>query len=645
MCGITGLWSEYGVDRESLTIMAETIRHRGPDDFGIYLNDQIGLANARLSIIDLDSGRQPISNEDESVWIVFNGEIYNYPELRQRLSEQGHIFRTNSDTEVIVHLYEEYGIDCVKELRGMFAFAIWDERLQRLLLARDPLGQKPIYYNHSREGFSFASEVKSLLCLPHIVPRMNMEAAHQYISLRCVPGPATLFEDIAKLPAGHVLTFSNNVVNISQYWDLHYTPKLAGSEADTVEQLRQLLLETVESHMLSDVPIGAFLSGGIDSTLITAMMSTLSKSPISTFSVGVKADDFNELPYARMVAERYGTQHHELIVEPDLVDALPDMLWHIEEPVDPFAFGVYSVAQLASQYVKVVLGGDGGDEIFAGYDRYLGNQMVDVYCMLPAQVRRHLIEPTIRRLPDNFSYNNRVQKLRWLVAMSQTSAGERYAASASFLRFTHEHKQALYTEELWQDLGHDDTTNYLLDYFYADNAAHSIDKMLYTDVKTRLPDHLLMIGDRMTMAHSLEGRSPYVDQDVVEFVAHLPATLKLNGRRLKHIQREVARDYLPAELVNRPKQGFSFPLAYWFRNELRPLLSNTFRESLLVEAGYFREEAMHTLLDEHVSGQVDHNYRLWLLLNLEMWYRMFVENQSLGQLQDFLESNAMQPVT
>ena len=281
--------------------------------------------------------------------------------------------------------------------------------------------------------------------------------------------------------------------------------------------------------------------------------------------------------------------------------------------------------------------------MFAGYDRYLGNQIVDLYCMLPGPIRRHLIEPAINRLPDNFSYNNRVQKLRWLTAMSRTEAGERYAASASFLRFSHEHKQALYTENLWRELGSTDSSAYIVDYFNADNAEHSIDKMLYADVKTRLPDHLLMIGDRMTMAHSLEGRSPYVDKEVAEFVALLPSRLKLNGRRLKYIQREVARDFLPETLVKRPKQGFSFPLAYWFRNELRALLSNTFRESMLVEAGYFRQEAMYSLLDEHVSGQIDHNYRLWLLLNLELWYRTFVENHSRDQVQEFLVRASEQP--
>lgn len=638
MCGICGQISPDGVDLKKLQDMTAEIRHRGPDDDGFYVNGVIGLANRRLSIIDLDSGKQPISNENGSIWIVFNGEIYNYPILRSQLIEQGHTFKTHSDTEVIVHLYEEYGPDCVKKLRGMFAFAIWDEAKQRLFLARDPLGQKPVYFTQKNGNFAFASEIKALLRGENITPRLNTRAMHHLISLRCIPDADTLFQGIDKLPAGHILLFEHGELIIKPYWDLHYEPKLTGSETEITENLHQLLLDTVACHMLSDVPLGVFLSGGIDSSLIAAMMSTLSDNPVKTFSIGVKAQDFNELPYARIVAEQYNTDHYEFIVEPDLIATLPEMIWRMEEPVDPFAFGVYSVARLASQHVKVALGGDGGDEMFAGYDRYFGNQIVDLYCLLPSPVRQHLIEPIIKKLPDNYSYNNRVQKLRWLIAMSKTSAGERYSHSASFLRFSHAHKQALYTKALWRELGGLDSTEHLLHYYEANNASHAIDKMLYTDVKTRLADHLLMIGDRMTMAHSLEGRSPFVDQYVTEFVARIPAELKLKGRRLKHIQREVARKYLPDTLINRPKKGFGFPLAYWFKNELRELTTTMFQHSNLVAEGYFQQEAMTTLLNEHIGGQVDHNYRLWLLLNLELWHRLYIEGKSGEDLKALLLS-------
>ncbi|MHB1131397.1 MAG: asparagine synthase (glutamine-hydrolyzing) [Chloroflexota bacterium] len=636
MCGIAGIWAQTGVKQDLLGRMAAEIRHRGPDDEGFYERAGVGLASRRLSIIDVDSGRQPIANEDGTVWIVFNGEIYNYPALRERLAAHGHRFKTNTDTEVVIHLYEEYGPDCVKELRGMFAFAIWDELRQSLFLARDPLGQKPLYYAQQGETFVFGSEIKSLLQHEAIKPRLNPRALHHYISLRYVPGDDTLFEGISKLPAGHTLLRNEEGATVQRYWDLQYEPKLPGSAQDITRQLRDLLLETVECHMLSDVPLGAFLSGGIDSSLVVALMSTLSPTPIKTFSIGVRDESFSELPWARLVAQRYGTEHHELVVEPNLVGTLPRMLWHMEEPVDPFAFGVYSVAQLASQHVKVVLGGDGGDEMFAGYDRYFGNRVLDLYWLLPAPLRHRFIEPLINRLPDNFGYNNRVQKLRWLATMSETKAGERYAQSASLLRFGPAHKEALYTDTLWRAVGGLDSYAEIVRHFDAGNASDPVDRMLFTDVRTRLADHLLMVVDRMTMAHSLEGRSPYVDQEVAAFAARIPAHLKLHGRRLKHIEREVAREFLPAALIKRSKQGFGFPLARWFRGELRPVLTNVLGDSRLVAEGYFRPEAIRTLLDEHVSGRVDHNYRLWLLFNLELWHRLFMEGQSQAEIGEML---------
>ncbi|MBE2269921.1 MAG: asparagine synthase (glutamine-hydrolyzing), partial [Anaerolinea sp.] len=569
------------------------------------------------------------------IWIVFNGEIYNYPALRRDLIDLGHRFRTNSDTEVIVHLYEQYGVDAIKRLRGMFTFAIWDDTRRRLLLARDPMGQKHLYYQHTPASFRFASEMKALFA-DGVTRELNPAGMNHLLSLRCIPAEETLFAGIHKLPAGHWLLFEEGEVSIRRYWELNYEPKREGTEAELIDELHGRLVETIQSHMISDVPLGAFLSGGIDSSLITAIMATHSPTPIKTFSIGVREDDFNELPYARMVAQQYKTDHHEYVVEPNLVTQLPDMLHFMEEPVDPFAFGVYSVSKLASQHVKVVLGGDGGDEMFAGYDRYLGNQLVDLYCLLPGALRAHLVEPLIKRLPDNFSYNNRVAKLRWLVAMSDSSAGERYAQSASFLRFGYAHKQALYSSLLWDQVGNSDSVSLLARYFDLPNASDPIDKMLFTDVKTRLADHLLMVGDRMTMAHSLEGRSPYVDHQLGEFIATMPASLKLKGRHLKHALREVSRRYLPEALVERPKRGFSFPLAYWFKTDLLALTDRLFCESRLAQAGYFRADAMRALLQEHASGAVDHNYRLWLLLNMELWYRLFVVGESKEALKVWL---------
>jgi asparagine synthase (glutamine-hydrolysing) len=617
--------------------MADEIRHRGPDDDGYFVKENIALASRRLSIIDIQQGKQPISNESNTIHVIFNGEIYNYPELRESLQARGHHFRTHTDTEVIVHLYEEHGTDCLGYLRGMFAIALWDEQTQRLLLARDPLGQKPLYY--SADGgnqFIFASEVKALLQHGSISPRLNKTAMHHVISLRYAPGTTTLFEQVEKLPAGHFLTLENGVHKIERYWDLRYTPKLRDSEEEVAARLKSLLMETVECHMLSDAPLGAFLSGGMDSSLIVAFMARASSRPVKTFSVGCRESTYNELPFARMLADRYQTEHYEEVVEASLISALPRAIYFMEEPLDPSAFGIYYASRIAAKHVKVVLGGDGGDEMFAGYDRYLGNQLADLYCLLPSPLRRRLIEPIIRRLPDDFSYNNRVQKLRWLVAMSHINGGKRYAESACFLRFGNAQKRQVYSEPLWNELQADDSVEHLLRFFETDNAHDAVDRMLYTDVKTRLADNILMINDRMTMAHSIEGRSPFVDQKLAEFAATIPANMKIRGRRLRHIQRRVAAELLPEALIGRPKKGFGFPLAHWFRNELRSLTSELLCHGRLVTEGLFRADGIALMLEEHFNGKFDHNYRLWMLLNLELWYRIFVEQQTLEAVEETL---------
>jgi asparagine synthase (glutamine-hydrolysing) len=624
-------------DETVVRAMNDRLRHRGPDDEGMFISRHAVLANRRLSIIDLVDGSQPISNELGTIHVVYNGEIYNYRELRRDLLEKGHRFRSQSDTEVIVHLYEEYGEACVEKLNGMFAFAIWDEASERLMLARDPLGQKPLYYATLGDDFVFASEVKAILEHPRILPKLNTEALHHFLSLRCVPGTATLFQGVNKVAAGHTLVWDTHGVVLRRYWDLTYVPKLTVPEAEIVSQLAQMLESTVASHMVSDVPLGAFLSGGIDSSLVVAMMSRATRQRPKTFSIGVREPTFNELPYARMVAEQYATEHYEGVVEPDIVATIPEMIYYMEEPVDPFGLGVYRAAQLASQHVKVVLGGDGGDEVFAGYDRYLGNHLVDMYCAIPAVVRRRFLEPLIQRLPDNYQYNNRVQKLRWLVAMSSKEGDRRYAESASYLRFTHERKRDLYTDALWRTLGANHSEEELVRLFDAPNAQSELDKMLHADVKTRLADHDLMVVDRMTMAHSIEGRSVFVDRQLVEFVAAIPARLKIHRGTLKYVERRVAQRLLPGTLVKRKKQGFGFPLAAWFRRELRSVTARLLGQGSLAAAGYFRPSAMLSMLDEHTSGNVDHNYRLWLLLNAELWHRIFIEGESRDDLQGLLQ--------
>jgi asparagine synthase (glutamine-hydrolysing) len=635
MCGIAGIISAD--HKEAIEPMTAALAHRGPDGEGFYRDEWIALGQRRLSIIDLAGGKQPIANEDGSMQLICNGEIYNSPSLRKDLQMRGHQFRTATDVEVILHLYEEYGRDCVKHLRGMFAFAIWDRRRRSLLLARDHLGQKPLFYCHIGGDFLFASEVKGLLASRLLTAQIDLDALWHYVSLRFIPERYSLFKGIHKLPAATLLEWRDGVQQTQSYWRLDFRDKLAGDGAQIEEQLDQLLQETVRLHLLSDVRVGAFLSGGIDSSTVAAMMAQASESPVPTFTIGVREQQFNELPYARMVAQRYGMEAHERIVEADLVRLMPAMIHHLDEPADPFGVGVYLAAQMASETVKVVLCGDGGDENFAGYDRFAGQRLVDYYCMLPACFRQRLMAPLIARIPDTFGYNSLAQKAAWVQAMSAYGAGERYAQSMSFLRFTNEAKTSLFTAESRHALGDADSLGKILCFFDADSEIDLVDRMLYTDLMTRMPDHLLPIVDRMSMAHGLECRPPLMDYRVVEFAAAIPASLKLRGRQLKYILKRVAARHLPAELLRRRKQGFAFPLGLWLRNDLRDFVTRVFASSRFVELGLFERSYLQQLLDEHLQGGVDHNYRLWILINLEFWYRLYFEGETVESLRQWAE--------
>jgi asparagine synthase (glutamine-hydrolysing) len=417
-----------------------------------------------------------------------------------------------------------------------------------------------------------------------------------------------------------------------------------GSEADIVDRLKKLLLETVRSHLISDVPLGAFLSGGMDSSTVASMMAIASPEPIATFSIGVKQADFNELPYARLVAAKYQTKHHEAIVDEDLVKLLPKLIWHMDELSDPFGFGIFLVAQMAKPHVKVVLGGDGGDELFVGYDRYVGNALVDCYCYIPERIRKHVMRTVIKLIPDSYTYNSVAQKIRWINEMSLRSGGERYAESMSFLRFTHEMKEKLFTTRLQKQLKEDfGSSPKILEHFDAGNATEIVEKMLYTDMMTRLPEHLLRIVDHMTMAHGLEDRSPLLDREVVEFAASIPRELKVRGRRLKYLFKKVAKDFLPPELLSRRKQGFAFPLGYWMQGGLAKLLETLFRKSRLSDEGYFHQSYMMELLEQHRKGAADHNYRLWILLNLELWWRTYIDRSSVEELEEMMHGLLPRP--
>ena len=536
MCGIAGiLTSEH---QDVIQPMTSAMSHRGPDDEGFFHDAYIAFGQRRLSIIDLAGGRQPIANEDETLQLICNGEIYNSPTLRKELEDRGHRFRTHTDVEVILHLYEEYGRGCISRLRGMFAFALWDSHRHKLLLARDHMGQKPLFFCRTGDALLFASEVKAILASGLIRPEMDLDALWHYISLRFVPDRYTLFKGIEKLPAATSMLWQDGRIDFERYWCPDFTNKLPGSEEEVTDQLDELLRETVSMHLLSDVQVGAFLSGGIDSSLIAALTANFSADPVPAFSIGVTDQRFNELPYARQVVKKYGMQGLERIVDPDLVQILPRMIWHLDEPSDPFGFGVYLVSQLASEHVKVVLGGDGGDESFAGYDRFAGQRLVDYYCALPEWFRRKVMARGIDLIPESFGYKSLAQKAAWMNDMSFYTSGERYAQSMSFLRFTAEAKTRLFRPEALRKLTDRDSIAKILCHFNANNVNELVDRMLYTDLMTRMPDHLLPIVDRMSMAHSLENRSPLVDYKVVEFAASIPTAMKLKGRHLKHILRK-----------------------------------------------------------------------------------------------------------
>lgn len=632
MCGIAGA---IGGNAEELARrMTSALVHRGPDDSGYFTADNVAFGFRRLSIIDLEGGNQPILNESGDVVFVCNGEIYNSPDIRRKLIAAGHRFRTHTDVEVILHLYEEHGEDCVRHLRGMFAFAIWDMRSKRLLLAKDHMGQKPLFFYQDNERFLFASEIQALLASGAVARSMDVNSLWHYLSLRSMPDECSLIEGVHKLPAATTLAWTaGEERRLGRYWTPDFRAKLQLSENELADALDECLRETVASHLLSDVPVGVFLSGGIDSTTIGAMMARGSDEPVPAFSIGVDDASFDELPLARKVAAAENMTFHGERVKADIASLLPMMVHHLGEPADPYAVGIYLVSRLAARHVKVVLSGDGGDESFGGYDRYAGQRLVDFYCMLPTVLRKKVMPKVIAATPETFRYKSMAQRLSWLHAMSELEGGERYARALGVLRFTPEERSLLFRPEAVNNLDDPDTVGKVLRYFDAQNVESLTDRMLYSDLMIRVPDHNLVMGDRMSMACSLEVRAPFVDPRVVEFAASLPPEMKIRGRRLKYLLREVAGRYLPSDITRLPKQGFGFPVGTWMRRDLQALVRRRLRDSRLVAAGIFRAEPVERLMHEHMEGRVDHSYRLWLLLGLEIWHEIYIEGRSVAAVQ------------
>lgn len=641
MCGISGYICPEGVKAADIEKMTQAIRHRGPDDFGLFIDAEhkAGLGHRRLSIIDLSGGRQPMSNEDGSLWISFNGEIYNYQDIKSRLANH-HEFKTKSDTEVILHLYEDKGEKCLEYLRGMFAFAIYDQNKKKLFMARDHLGQKPLYYYHNHEKFAFASEIKSLLALNPELNQLNPEALYEYFTLRIITPPRSMFLKIEKLPPGHFLVFQNGETEIKRYWDLKYEPKVQMNFSDILEELEQEIETTIQYHLVSDVPVGAFLSGGMDSSLVVAMMKKHAAGSIKTFSGDVPYENFSEIPFARMVADRYHTDHHELTIYPSLIRSLPDLVWHLDEPSDPLSVCMFYISELAGKEVKVVLGGDGGDELFGGYDRYYGNVLVRYYSILPDALRKHVFEKIIRMMPEDFWYRGYSHRLRWMHQISFYDGAERYAKSLGYFYFSDGFRRRLYTNRFLNNVGAFDPEASVKKYFDCDSAEEIIDKMLYADSMTRMPDHPNMILDRMTMAHGLEARSPFLDHKLAEFCAGIPPKFKVKGFQRRFIEVQLAKKYLPPALIKKKKQGFSSALPYILADEFKLLYKIFLRDSSLVRNGYLNKTAIDFLLEEHLNNRMDHGNRLWLLCNAEVWYRMFIENQSRDNIKELLLSQS-----
>jgi asparagine synthase (glutamine-hydrolysing) len=625
--------------------MIAALRHRGPDDEGTYLSGSAGLGHRRLSIIDLTRGHQPISNEDGTLWIVFNGEIYNYRELQPDLLARGHRFVTESDTEIILHLYEEYGPACVGRLRGMFAFAIWDARRRRLFAARDHLGQKPFYYAHRGDTLLFGSEIKALLAADPTLATPDLAAFDQYLTLRLVAPPRSMFRHVRKLPPAHWLTYDmDRGVHVERYWDLSYEPKLEGDEDELLEELERRMVQCLRLHLVSDVPVGAFMSGGLDSTLIAAMIMHhgLAES-IQTFSFGLPYRKYDEAPHAKLVAERYRTDHHERIITPSLLDTLPRLVRHLDEPSDPLAICHYLISRFARRHVKVVLGGEGGDELFGGYDRYYGNRYAGYYASIPQPVRRWLLGPALGLLPDGQWYKSAAHQLKWLHELAYHRGGTRYAKSLGYFYFADRMRADLYGPVLRTASTRFDPDAAIREPYERAVAHEGLDRMLYADSQVRLPDHPVMILDRMSMAHGLEARAPFMDHELAEFAARLPTHLKVRRRRTRYIQRKLAERYLPRELLRRPKQGFQSALPYMLRDEYRLLFRVFLRDAALARHGLLRQRPIDTLLAEHLAGSADHGNRLWLLLNSEMWFRVFIEGETVEDLDARIAEKAGQP--
>jgi asparagine synthase (glutamine-hydrolysing) len=627
MCGIVGFVNadSRSANRELLEKMNRCIVHRGPDEDGFYLKENVGLAMRRLSIIDLVGGQQPIFNENRTKAIVFNGEIYNFQELREDLEKQGHKFYTNSDTEIIVHLYDKHGADCVNFLRGMFAFAIWDETDKSLFIARDRVGKKPLLYSHQANGdLIFGSEFTALLAHPQISREVDAEAIDNYLSFLCIPAPQTAFRQIRKLEPAHWLRWKGGKIETKRYWLPDFSKKIKISETEAIEETTRILREATKLRMISEVPLGAFLSGGVDSSIVVALMAQESASPVKTFSIGFEEQDYSELKYAKRVAEHINAEYHEFIVKPNALEVLPTLIEHYGEPyADSSAIPTYYVAKETRQFVTVALNGDGGDESFAGYERYAAMKLAELYNRFPHFARKILIEKPIDLFPTSEIKRSRVRDVKRFFQAAGLPKTERYFRWVSI--FSRAAKHEIYTTEFAERIAGQNSSDVLDRWFSKANGAGLLNSMLLTDQMAYLPNDLLVKVDIASMANSLEARSPFLDHKVIEFAASLPENLKMQGFNTKSLLKKVAARLVPKEVIYRRKMGFGVPIGDWFRKDMKNFVREILSAEKSLNRGIFRPEMIEKYVNEHTTAEKDHTHQLWILLMLELWFQKFID--------------------
>jgi asparagine synthase (glutamine-hydrolysing) len=625
MCGIAGFADGSSIEHSArrsadfalVHQMCDVIRHRGPDDEGIHVEDGVGLGMRRLSIIDLSTGNQPIHNENRTIWLVFNGEIYNYRELRRELERDGHAFYTSSDTETIVHAYEQWGEAAFGRLRGMFGIGLWDRQRRALFLARDRAGIKPLHYIERRGRVYFGSEIKSLIAAGAVERAIDLEALDHYLSFLYAPPDRSLLKDVRKLPPGHFLRWQDGRAAVIRYWEISGREAFTGTPAEAAAGLRTVLADAVRSHMVSDVPLGAFLSGGVDSSIVVGLMAEASAQPVKTFSIGFDEPQFDELEHARQVAAHFGTDHHEFVVRPDGLSILDRLIEHFDEPfADSSAIPTWYVSEIARRHVTVVLSGDGGDELFGGYDRYLPHRRVAQFDRLPLPAARRVAGAVWPLLAHGARGKN------FLRHVSRTDEG-RYLDSVTF--FQPDEKPALYSLDVQRALGEWNAERALGCRFerFRELPAHS--RMMRFDFETYLPEDVLTKVDRMSMAHSIESRVPLLDNEVIDFAAALPSSLKIHNGRRKHVLKNAVRGLLPDGILDRRKQGFGVPLGVWFRGGLTGVFSDVLASPRTRQRGYFNASFIDRIVREHLTGKRDHTLRLWQLLVFELWHRQYLD--------------------